>query len=125
MATGYSISGGSTTVAAGVATAAFIVSSDGGTFSGGERITITVTGGTVTVSGLGSVINNTTAAATAVMDIDGSSFTFTVTWSTAGTKSIVYTNNQAWANPSNGSVTVTGLGSPAFVGSLIGLKFGF
>lgn len=103
-ATGFTVSGGSSSLTVGSATSAFTVAIPSGeTFSGAETIILTVTDGTVAVTGgTTSVTSNVT---TVTPTAGNSSFTFTYTPATAGTKAIAYGNGQGWANPANSSVT--------------------
>ena len=127
MATGYTVTGGSTTVSVNVATTSFTITATGGAFNGTDSITIASTGGVITASQQSSppaggwvtdtnVTNNGSASVVVVPISAETNFTFVVRWATAGSKTVTYTNGQAWLNASDSSVTVLASGSYKKIG---------
>lgn len=80
------------------------------TFTGstviGDVVVLTANNGNITVTAVGATItNNGTSTVTVTMPASLASFTYTYTPLTTGAKTITYTNNNGWANPSVQSYT--------------------
>lgn len=114
MATGYEIIGGSTTVPINITTAEFTVNANEGPFDINTNFYLAVEiGAVVEFFGANIDYQDDSNGNWNVFTLDGtvSAFTFTVRWPTAGTKTIIYTNDKGFSNPSNGSVLVTAVNS--------------
>jgi len=124
MATGYTVTGGSASVAIATNTSDFTLTPTGRTFSGTDTITIASVGGQITATapnGSNWVEDGQTigsgSASLLITPLEGDgAFTFRVKWPTPGAKTITYANGQVWANASNSSVTVLASGSYKKIG---------
>jgi hypothetical protein len=107
MATGYTVSPSFQAGSVGIASGLFTVASIGGAFNpagNGQTITATSSNSSDNVnaggSGATTIGPSTGPIVTFQPNINGAIFTFAINPSSAGIRSISFTNNQGWSNPS-------------------------
>lgn len=114
--TGYTVSGPSSGLPNVASTDFTLILANSGTFDGAATSTITIaaSNGTITATAAsGSITNNGTATVTVKPAVDTSSFTFTYTPTTAGAKTLTFTNGPGWTNPSAATYTALDAVVPA------------
>lgn len=117
-------SGGSVGVASGTFT--FVLAGTGEFYSG--VVTMNITGATLNVTAPGGVIVGNGTGSVQVTPADGQTgFTYTITPTSEGTKSVVYTNSQGWTNAANTTYEATAAPSSGIITTRrrLGLRLGF
>ncbi len=120
-ASGFTLSGASTGTVGSPSSNITVTLANSANFNSAESVILTTPNGTITATAASGIITNNGTAAVTVAPADATpNFTFTLTAGSAGAFSIVPTNGNDWANPSNYGFTAN---SPASGGGSYTLGF--